>query len=135
MDHLPVCVHQYSMTPTRVCLCRCTCVCVSPSARRRHSLSLSPRLTVTGRDPSNYLFLDHMQMAPQCGERRLAEAAAGLMRLAMAYNLMIYHQNKCATSNRSKQGLTYTEIRCLGMYGSQYVFFKCITNNTIFKYV
>lgn len=85
-------------------------VCVSPSARRRHSLSLSPRLTVTGRDPSNYLFLDHMQMAEQCGERRLAVAAAGLMRLATAHKLTIYHQNKRATSNRSSQRLAYKDI-------------------------
>lgn len=53
----------------------CVDMCVSPSVCRRHSPSLSPRLTVTGRDPSNYLFLDHMQMAERCGEQRLAGAA------------------------------------------------------------
>lgn len=51
-----------------ICACGCQGVSarvdhVSLSVRRCHSPSLSPRLTVTGRDPSNYLFLDHMQMA------------------------------------------------------------------------
>lgn len=108
-------------------------LCISPSARRHGSLSLSPRLAVTGRDPSNYLFLDHMQMAEQCGDRGLAGAAAGLMRLATAYRLMIYHQNKCAASSRSSQGLQYKDIRWFGMPGSQYFFFKHTTDNTTFK--
>lgn len=60
---MPVCVDEYDD------------MCVSPSACQRHSPSLSPRLTVTGRDPSNYLFLDHMQMAELSGEQRLAGAA------------------------------------------------------------
>lgn len=120
-DHLPVCARRYSMTPH--CVSAWVHVCVSPSARRRHSLSLSPRLTVTGRDPSNYLFLDHMQMAEQRGERRLAGAAAGLMRLATAHHLMIYHQNKCATSNRASQGLPYKEIQGPGISRCQHGFF------------
>lgn len=62
--NLSVCANSYDTV----------CVCVSPSACRRHSPSLSPRLTVTGRDPSNYLFLDHMQMAEPSREQRLAGA-------------------------------------------------------------
>lgn len=71
--HLPVCVYT-GMTPHWVCVD----MRVSPSTCRHHSPSLSPRLTVTGRDPSNYLFLDHMQMAEQCGEQWLAEIAWAL---------------------------------------------------------
>lgn len=67
-----MCVDEYDAT-LRVCMY--IDMCVSPSACRRHSPSLSPRLTVTGRDPSNYLFLDHMQMAALSGEPRLAGAA------------------------------------------------------------
>lgn len=101
------CVHWYSMTPNSVCVCVFVCRRVSPSACQRHSPSLSPRLTVTGRDPSNYLFLDHMQMAEQCGERRLAGAAAGLMSLATGHSHVMYQQSKCSTLHSFTQDNTH----------------------------